>query len=136
MIEIELHMSKRHQLKVIIDTDGGITLTKCTEISRKISRMLDEVDEIKSGFNLEVSSPGVGNPLQVFRQYLKNVGRDVSITMLSGEKQVGKLLQAEEDRIIISPKKGKKKGKQNESEEQVVLDLSDIKETKVLVSFK
>jgi len=136
VVELDLHRSKRHQLRILLDTDKGITLLKCAEISRKVSRMLDASDEIKSAYDLEVSSPGLSKPLQVYRQYVKNIGRKVVVVLFSGEKKEGVLLRASETGIAIGEGGGKNERAESSGITESEFLFSDIKETKILVSFK
>ena len=47
-------------------------------------------------FHLEVSSPGLDEPLKLHRQYLKNIGRKVEVLLKDGRKIEGKLLEVNE----------------------------------------
>ncbi len=42
---------------------GAITVDDCALISRRLSPLLDAHDPIKSGYRLEISSPGIARPL-------------------------------------------------------------------------
>ena len=63
-------------------------------------------------FSLEVSSPGLDEPLKLHRQYLKNIGRFVEVTGNDGIKKEGKLLTVTEEEIIVEEEKGKGKKKE------------------------
>ncbi|MCD6063725.1 MAG: hypothetical protein K0R82_1636 [Flavipsychrobacter sp.] len=81
-------------------------------------------------FSLEVSSPGVDEPLLQERQYKKNIGRTLLVTPVEGADQLGVLKEVQEDRIVLEVKVGKKK------EIQVVeMPFSEIKKTVVQVIF-
>ena len=67
-------------LEVYVDTDAGITIDVCTAISRELSEALDAQEIILGAYRLDVSSPDLGRPLRVLRQYVKNIGRTLSIT--------------------------------------------------------
>ena len=45
-------------LRVFIEKDGGVSIDDCTEISTALGVRLDEIDPIKGGYMLEVSSSG------------------------------------------------------------------------------
>ena len=62
-------------VQVFVDTDRGITIDECAEISRDLSRELDLFQLLSSPYHLEVSSPGTDKPLKLLRQYHKNIGR-------------------------------------------------------------
>jgi ribosome maturation factor RimP len=83
-------------------------------------------------FSLEVSSPGLDEPLKKHRQYKKNVGRFVHITRNDSTVVEGKLLEANEDGVILETETGK--GKKKEIKQETVL-FTDIKTTKIQVKF-
>jgi ribosome maturation factor RimP len=62
-------------IEVYVDTDTGISLDECSRISRELSATLDETDIMTGRYRLDVSSPGLDRPLQLRRQYEKNIGR-------------------------------------------------------------
>ena len=81
---------------------------------------------------MEVSSPGLDEPLKLFRQYKKNIGRFVDITLKDNAKKEGKLIEATEDGVIIETESGK--GKKKETKQESVL-FDQIKNTKIQVKF-
>ncbi|MFN3134387.1 MAG: ribosome maturation factor RimP [Candidatus Kryptonium sp.] len=107
LVDINLKgLGKRLIVEVLVDTDDGITVKKCEEISRRISDALDFHDPIPGSYRLEVSSPGVGNPFKVKRQYFTNVGRFLRVkyvdTLSSQVREVfGKLVSAGEEEIEL-----------------------------------
>lgn len=145
VVEMELHRSKISVLRILIDTDEGINISDCRAVSRNISRYLEGEEEegneiFNFRYNLEVGSPGVGRPLKLLRQYHKNVGRDLKVKLLEGEEVKGKLTEVQDGFIFLLPQ-AKKKGKKGstpkkEDVELLKIDFEDIKEAKVLVSFK
>lgn len=93
-------------LEIFVDTDDGITVKKCEEISRQISDALDFYDPIPGRYRLEVSSPGVGTPFKVKRQYLTNTGRFLRVKYIdqsSGQtiEIMGKLVYADDEKVKI-----------------------------------
>jgi ribosome maturation factor RimP len=83
-------------------------------------------------FSLEVSSPGLDEPLKKRRQYKKNIGRFVDITLLDGTKKEGKLLEVTEDSVLIEWEEGKGK-KKTTKQESILFD--QIKTTKIQIKF-
>ena len=81
---------------------------------------------------MEISSPGLDEPLKLRRQYLKNIGRYVEVILKSGIKQEGKLISATEKEIVIEEEKGNKKKKEVI---QHALSYDDIKTTKIQIKF-
>jgi len=131
---LDVKMLPNGKLMILVDGDTGIGIADCAAISRHVGFHLEEENVIDTAYNLEVSSPGVDAPLTSARQYVKNVGRNLAIKMNDGSKREGKLTGITEDAIIIE-EKVKEKGKRAESVEAVI-PLSQITETKVLISFK
>ena len=131
---VEVRMLPNHKLIIHVDGDEGITIQDCAAISRHVGFHLEEENTIEKAYNLEVSSPGIGEPLKLRRQYDKNVGREISLKLEGGEQKEGKLLSVTESGIVIEAKV-KEKGKKAHLVETVV-DFNHIIETKVLISFK
>jgi len=131
---VEVKMLPNHKLIIHVDGDEGISIQDCAAISRHVGFHLEEENTIEKAYNLEVSSPGVGEPLKLKRQYEKNIGREISVKLAGGDITEGELLAVNDDSIIIEAKV-KEKGKKAQLVE-TSLDFSNIIETKVLISFK
>lgn len=131
---VAVKMLPNNKLIVQVDGDAGISIQDCAAISRHVGFHLEEENVIEKAYNLEVSSPGVGEPLLLLRQYSKNIGRDLSIKLADGEKKEGKLLMVNENTITIEDKV-KEKGKKVQLM-PITIEISKIIETKVLISFK
>ncbi|KAB1923604.1 MULTISPECIES: ribosome maturation factor RimP [Micromonospora] len=76
---------RRHVVRVMVDTDGGIDLDAVADVSRAVSAALDAAEEtggdiVAGEYQLEVSSPGVDRPLTLPRHWRRNVGRLVKVT--------------------------------------------------------
>lgn len=130
---VDMRVKPVNNLRIYLDADSGLGIEKCIKINRALYRQIEETglypDE---NFSLEVSSPGVDEPLKLNRQYKKNVGRDVEVTMNDETKKEGKLIEANEEGIIIEFAEGK--GKKAVTQ-QLPVAFSDIKQTKVLIKF-
>ena len=131
---VEVKMLPNQKLIIHVDGDEGISIQDCAAISRHVGFHLEEENTIEKAYNLEVSSPGVGEPLKLKRQYQKNVGRDLSVKLAGGEIKEGELLAVDEKSITIAAKV-KEKGKKAQLVETSI-DFDNIIETKVLISFK
>ncbi|WP_181768747.1 ribosome maturation factor RimP [Streptomyces albidus (ex Kaewkla and Franco 2022)] len=67
---------KRRVLRIVVDSDEGVQLDTCAELSRTLSETLDESDAMGgSPYVLEVTSPGADRPLTEQRHYRRAVGR-------------------------------------------------------------
>ncbi|MEP7323486.1 MAG: ribosome assembly cofactor RimP [Saprospiraceae bacterium] len=91
-----------HKLEIYLDSDGKLDLEKCSRISRWLGHKLELADLIPEKYILEVSSTGLDRPLKLHRQYIKNIGRDVSVHLKNGTLIEGNLAEVKEDMIIIS----------------------------------
>jgi ribosome maturation factor RimP len=131
---VEVKMLPNNKLIIHVDGDQGISIQDCVAISRHVGFHLEEENVIATAYNLEVSSPGVGEPLKLERQYVKNIGRDLAVKLADGQVKEGKLLEVNEG-VITVEEKVKEKGKKVTLVNTQVA-LIDITETKVLISFK
>lgn len=131
---VEVKMLPNNKLIIHVDGDEGISIQDCVAISRHVGFHLEEENAIEQAYNLEVSSPGVGEPLKLIRQYNKNIGRTVSIKLKDGVKKEGKLLTVTENNLLIE-ESVKEKGKKAVAIETAI-PFNDILETSVLISFK
>ena len=131
---VKLTVSSSNDINVLLDSDSGLTLSDCKSISRAIESSLDREDE---DFSLTVSSAGVGEPL-VLRQYKKNVGRKVRVTLIDGEIIEAKMVAADDKGVELEWKSREKKptgkGKITVVNDRL-LDYQSIKQTIVLITF-
>ena len=130
---VEVRIKPTNNIKVFIDADQGIILSTLIQYNRKLYKILEESGLFPADdFSLEVSSPGLDEPLKLRRQYKKNVGRFLQITRNDTSVIEGKLIDANDDKIIIETETGK--GRRKEVDQQTVL-FTDIKTTKIQIKF-
>ncbi|MCW3075087.1 MAG: ribosome maturation factor [Flaviaesturariibacter sp.] len=130
---VEVRIKPVNNVKVFIDSDEGIALAELIRYNRQLNKQLEENPIFPGGdYSLEFSSPGLDEPLKLHRQYKKNIGRYVDITMLDASKKEGKLLDTTEDGIIVETEMGK--GKKKEIKQETIL-FNDIKSTKIQIKF-
>jgi ribosome maturation factor RimP len=130
---VEIRIKPTNNVKVFLDSDNGMSIDRLIRYNRKLYKDLEENSFFPGGdFSLEVSSPGLDEPLKLRRQYLKNVGRYVEVTLVDGEKTDGKLLQVAETEIIVEEEKGK--GKKKEVVQHTI-PFDNIKSTKIQIKF-
>lgn len=123
-----------NHIKVVLDGDEGISLKDCMDVSRAIEHNLDR-EEID--FSLEVTSAGATTPLEMPRQYKKNIGRNLKVR--TQEETIEAKLEAASDQNItlvwkVREPKPIGKGKHTVQKEQLI-DFSDIIEAKVVIKF-
>ncbi|MEU7019683.1 ribosome maturation factor RimP [Streptomyces sp. NPDC048717] len=97
--EIEVSRAgRRGLLRVVVDSDEGVELDVCAELSRDISEKLDETDVMGEGeYVLEVSSPGADRPLTEHRHYVRATGRLVKLRLKEGGDLVTRILAVDDD---------------------------------------
>lgn len=130
---VRIKIKPTNNIKVFIDGDNGVTIEKCVRINRKLYKLIEEGAFYPEGdFSLEVSSPGIDEPLQMTRQYTRNIDRFVEVVFTDGTIKEGKLLQVADSDIIIEETTGK--GKKAVTQ-QVVIPFENIKTTTVQIKF-
>ncbi|MDW7668925.1 MAG: ribosome maturation factor RimP [Bacillota bacterium] len=94
-----------YYLKVFIDTDEGITIDECSDVSRALSNKLDEFDYIEDSYFLEVSSPGIDRPFKSLEDYKKNIDKKIELNLYAKKDNkkviVGKLTNIDDGNITI-----------------------------------
>jgi len=131
---VGINISTDNNVKVFIDGDNGVTIKNCVEVSRYIEGSLDREDE---DFELSVSSAGVDFPFVILRQYTNSLEKGVSIIKNDGEKVRGILKGADNDFISLLEeiKRKNKKNKSTTYGEVITIPMTDIKETKRVITF-
>jgi ribosome maturation factor RimP len=133
MFIVDITVGLGNAILVSVDSDAGISVGECVQISRHIESSLDR--EIED-FALEVTSPGLSLPLKVFRQYLKNRGREVEVVTTNGEKQRGLLKSADSEGFSLEfVVKGKVDGVKVEETKSLTYSFDQIKTVKIIISF-
>jgi len=130
---VSINIKPTNNIKVFLDADSGLNIDKCVKINRAMYRTIEEKGWYPDGnFSLEVSSPGIDEPFKKFRQYKKNIGRNVAIILNDGNAVEGKLLEANENFIQLEHTEGK-----NKKAVIVVNEIpfNQIKQTTVLIAF-
>ncbi len=130
MFLTDLKVSTGNVITVTIDSETSLTIEDCIKLSRSIESSLDREEE---DFELRVTSYGADNPLKFHRQYKKNIGRELEIILLDDSKVTGILAAVNESMIELEIKEGKKKNSQTV---QKLLPIEEIKEAKVILSFR
>ncbi|MES2003816.1 MAG: ribosome maturation factor [Bacteroidota bacterium] len=130
---VSIRIKPTNNFKVFIDGDNGITIEKCVRFNRALYKLIEESGMYPDGdFSLELSSPGLDEPLKFNRQYIKNIGRFVEVSFLDDTSKEGKLLSVTDADIIIEHTEGK--GKKAVTQ-QLVIPFSNIKTTTVQIKF-
>jgi ribosome maturation factor RimP len=130
---VETKLKPTNNIKVFIDGDQGVSIERLVQLNRKLYKAIEESGLFPNGdFSLEVSSPGLDEPLKLHRQYLKNIGRFAEVTDTEGIKKEGRLLSVSDQAIVLEEVKGK--GKKTETIQHNIA-IDKIKTTKIQIKF-
>ncbi|MEV7546905.1 ribosome maturation factor RimP [Streptomyces sp. NPDC089915] len=97
--EIELSKAgRRRMLRIVVDSDEGVELDACAELSREASDALDASDVMgEDEYVLEVSSPGADRPLSEHRHYVRATGRLVKFQLAEGGELIARILDVDDE---------------------------------------
>jgi ribosome maturation factor RimP len=128
---MDVQVKAGNVITVAIDSDTSVLIEDCVRLSKAIESSLDREDD---DFELRVTSYGADQPLRLKRQYVKNIGRQLTVTKNDEQKLTGVLVDVGEDKITLQPVVSKKK----KAEEPGLLSIrmDDIMQAKVVLSFK
>lgn len=119
LVNVKIHQG--NEVKVYIDADNGASIDQLAAINRSLHKWINEENLFTDGnFGLEVSSPGLSEPLKLIRQYHKNKNRRVEVLLNNGIKKTGILTEVTDSGITLD-------------KEEVPFD--QIKYTKVCIGF-
>lgn len=110
LVDIEEKGNKNIPLFLVyVDTEKGVTLGECEKLSRSIQDEIDYSDDFPIKYGIDVSSPGLDRPLVENFQFIRNIGKDISLKMKNidaNKKIVGKLKSIDDKMITLEDKKG------------------------------
>jgi len=130
---VSVRIKPVNNFKIFVDADNGINIDRCVKINRAMYKVIEEEAWYPDGnFSLEVSSPGVDEPLLLPRQFKKNIGRIVAVILKDDIKLEGKMIDATDEGILIEYKEGKNKKAVLINK---VLAFDEIKQVIVQISF-
>ncbi|MEX0445080.1 ribosome maturation factor RimP [Xenorhabdus sp. SGI246] len=81
LVGLEFIRARVSTLRVYIDSEEGITVDDCADVSHQVSAVLDVEDPISGLYNLEISSPGLDRPLFKAEHYQRFMGEEVSLML-------------------------------------------------------
>lgn len=103
LVAVDYVKERDWYLRVFIDKEGGVDLDDCQDLSRKLEELLDTQDLIKTSYILEVSSPGLDRELKKPRDFQREMGKDIDVSLfapLDGKKVVTGPLSAYDGETI------------------------------------
>ena len=134
VLDVTVSSTKTGRIRMVIDGDRGVTIDDCAEISRELNQRIDGLGVLED-YNLEITTPGVDQPLKSERQFPKHIGRELKVELNDGRTVKGRLKAITADGIQLEEEVKKVKGKP-EPATLTEFSFKDIKKTFVLVSFK
>ncbi|MGL4858193.1 MAG: ribosome maturation factor RimP [Enterobacteriaceae bacterium] len=84
LVGIEFIRGRTATLRIYIDSEAGVTVDDCADVSHQVSAVLDVEDPITVAYHLEISSPGMDRPLFTVEHYQRFTGEEVSLVLRMG----------------------------------------------------
>ncbi|MBK5286273.1 MAG: ribosome assembly cofactor RimP [Bacteroidia bacterium] len=132
VVEVKVHPGR---ISVLLDKPSGIKIEECAEVNRHLNHELEESRALEH-YNIEVSSPGMEEPLKVLQQYRRRIGKTVGVVTKDGMRREGILKNADENLIELEEIILKKSnGKKISHSELRTIPMNEIKETRVVFKF-
>jgi len=129
---VDVNISANNVITIFFDKNNGVLVDDCLVISKYIQEKFDKDVE---DYELTVCSPGLTNPLKVKQQYIKNIGKEVSVKTNDGKRKIGILKKFETD-LVLEVLKKKKGSRKDYVLEDITIPFEEIKETKLKINFK
>jgi len=111
LVGVEHLAQGRHSLlRVYVDSDAGITVDDCADVSRQLSAMLDVEDPLPGAYSLEVSSPGVDRPLFEAADFERFSGQQARIRLaapLDGQRKFKGVLKGIQNNNVLLMEDGR-----------------------------
>ncbi|AEM81764.1 ribosome maturation factor RimP [Streptomyces violaceusniger] len=93
---------RRRVLRVVVDSDDGVQLDTCAELSRDISQTLDDTDAMgQVAYVLEVTSPGAERPLTEPRHYRRATGRLMRARLTDDAELVARIVSVDDEGLDL-----------------------------------
>ena len=128
---VDIKLGSSNRVNVFIDSNEGITINECSELHRRI---IEDIEKYCKDFVLQVSSPGIDSHFKVIRQYQKNIGKELKIITMDGNKSIGKLLSANEKELCLEEVSNSFKGRTEEKLKEIItIKMNFIKSAKIVL---
>lgn len=136
MFIVDISVNEHNVIQVYIDSFEGLTIDQCIAVSRHVEHSFDRETE---DFELQVSSPGLTENFKVAEQYIKYIGRAITVKTRENGKLEGTILDADREKIVLETStreklEGSKKKQLIVKQHQLTYD--EITSAKPVISFK
>ena len=103
LVDVEYIMERDWYLRIFVDKPGGVDLDDCQMLSEKIGKILDKEQLIEDSYILEVSSPGIDRVLKKDRDFVREAGKQVDVSLyapLDGKKNFVGTLESRDKNFL------------------------------------
>ena len=131
---VDIKINLTNSISLYFDRIDGVSIDHCLQISRHIEQHFDRDIE---DYDLTVCSAGLDKPFKVPRQYIKYIGHEVGVLLKTGIKYNGVILSLNDNILKLETLKKKKVNKKRKIyKEELLINLLEIKETKLKIKWK
>jgi ribosome maturation factor RimP len=129
---VDIQVKSTGKIVVYADSFRGLTLDDCVSITRL---MESKIGQDLDAYELEVSSPGLDNPLKLPVQYQKNTGRPLRVVKTSGETIEGRIKEADNVKFTLEtfPKNKPGKTKPENQLKNIEIAYAAVRTAKIII---
>jgi ribosome maturation factor RimP len=129
LVGVEFIPGRRSVLRLYIDSEDGVTVDDCQQVSHQVSGLLDVEDPIPGQYALEISSPGLDRPLFRASDFERFAGQEVRLRLTvprEGRRKFrGRLVGLRDGRVVVRVE-----------ELELVVALDDIDEARLVPDYE
>ena len=129
---VDVKMNANNAITIHFDKNEGVLIEDCISITKHVESVFDRDYQ---DYELSVCSAGLSEPFKVREQFLKNIGKEVSIKLKDGKRKSG-VIKFFDENLILEVLKKKKGSKKDYIIEEIIIPIDQIKETKLKINFK
>ena len=118
-------------LRLYIDKPGGVTIDDCQLVHENVIDLIDTADPISGPYTFEVSSPGLDRPLKTERDFTRNIGQNIELSLYTPDSHGKKSYTG----VLTGYMDGKLTIKPDESEEELSFIIKEISLVKKTIEF-
>ena len=103
LVDVEYVKERDWYLRIFVDKVGGIELDDCKTLSEKLGEILDKESVIEGSYILEMSSPGLDRVLKKDRDFVREVGKKIDVTLyapIDGKKNFTGVLEYRDEKFL------------------------------------
>ena len=130
---VDIKINLTNSISLYFDRIDGVSIDHCLQISRHIEQHFDRDIE---DYDLTVCSAGLDKPFKVPKQYIKYIGHEVGVLLKTGIKYNGVILSLNDNILKLETLKKKVNKKRKTYKEELLINLLEIKETKLKIKWK